>query len=135
MLDDGADGIALLHRVLEAQSDRLDHVIVKNLGRGKDFSAFQVSETKSAALERGARIMELPGLHAGTMRKIDRGSLSFWAAGNNKASGLSLMERQRARVWVRRVYEQLEANGVGLFTMPAPSLVVDNTESAAEPTA
>jgi hypothetical protein len=128
LLDDGADAIALLRRVLEAQGDRLDHVIVKNLGRGKDFSMFEASDAKAAAMERGAHIMELPELHAGTMRKIDHGNLSFWAAGNNRSAGLTLMERQRTRVWVRRVYEQLDAIGGGLFTKPAPTLVVDNTE-------
>jgi hypothetical protein len=62
------------------------------------------------------------------MRKIDHGNLSFWAAGNNKSAGLTLMERQRTRVWVRRVYEQFDAVGGDLFTSSAPTLVVDNTE-------
>ena len=55
------------------------------------------------------------------------------SCGNNKSAGLSLMERQRTRVWVRRVYEQLDAIGGGLFAKPAPTLVVDNTMVAEGP--
>ena len=50
-------------------------------------------------------------LHDGTMRKIDKLSLNFWAAGNltERAEGtLSLMERQRTRVWCKKSYAEIE---------------------------
>ena len=49
----------------------------------------------------------LPALHNGTMAKIDKFNLSFWAAANFKDAnlpGLSLMERQRTRVWLKKSY-------------------------------
>ena len=91
---------------------------VKNLGRGKDFSAFEASPARATADSLGAPVMVLPELHGPTMRKVDHQNLSFWAAGNNKRDGLGLMERQRVEVWTRKSYDQFDALGDSLFYMP-----------------
>jgi hypothetical protein len=82
VMDDGADGIELLGQLLDRFAERARCVVVKNLGRGKDFSAFEASGVRAAEL--GAPVLELAELHAGTMRKVDHGNLSFWAAANNE---------------------------------------------------
>ena len=135
VMDDGADGINLLQKVFDEQGERLSYVIVRNLGRGKDFSEFERSRTRAAAATLGAPVITLPELHAATMRKVDHWDLSFWAASENKAAGLGLMERQRVRVWMRKAYEQLDTLGAGRFTAaPRPTLVVAD-EARAEPVA
>jgi len=108
VLDDGADGINLLERMLQQYESRAKYVVVKNLGRGKDFSAFDASSARTTADALGAPVIELPALHGPTMRKVDHNDLSFWAAANNKEAGLGLMDRQRVKAWTRKAYNQFD---------------------------
>ncbi|HYN77462.1 MAG TPA: mobilization protein [Lamprocystis sp. (in: g-proteobacteria)] len=119
VLDDGADGIALLNTLFDRYEGDAAYVVVKNFGRGKDFSAFESSTARARAHGLGAAVIDLPDLNAGTMRKIDHHGTSLWAAAFNKEIGLGLMDRQRAKVWLRRVYQQLDQIGGELFTRPA----------------
>jgi hypothetical protein len=119
VMDDGADGIGLLQGLIDRYGDSAAYVVVQNYGRGKDFSAFQRSATRSAAEAVGARLIELPELHAATMRKVDHLAASFWAAGQSRPGGLGLMERQRLKVWMRKANEQLAS--LGPVLEPGPS--------------
>ena len=50
-----------------------------------------------------------------TMQKIDALSTSFWAAVNHPDrafTGLGLLERQRVKVWLERVYAEIDRVGV-----------------------
>ncbi len=107
VMDDGADGIALLDALLEGYGNAATCVVVKNHGRGKNFAAFLASPVHARALEQGAHVMDLPELHAASMRKIDHGNASLWAAAHNKEAGLGLMDRQRVKVWLNRAYQQI----------------------------
>lgn len=127
VFDDGADGIELLERLLDRYGEGADYVAVKNLGRGKDFSAFEDSRARAAADKLGTPVIELPALHGPTMRKVDHGNLSFWAAANSTGSGLGLMDRQRVKVWTRKGYDQFDALGESVFSAPIPH------EAPAEP--
>ena len=49
VLDDGADGIALLNALFDRYEDKAAYVVVKNYGRGKDFSAFEASGARVRA--------------------------------------------------------------------------------------
>jgi len=123
VLDDGADGIALLAGLCERYQRAAAYVAVRNYGRGRDFSSFDASPVCARARELGALVIDLPELHAGTMRKIDHQGISLWAGAHNRDSGLGLMDRQRVKVWLRRVYQQLDQVGPVLFTpaaAPAP---------------
>lgn len=112
VMDDGTDSVRLLGEVLNTYGVGPEYVLVRNLGRGSDFSLFDDSDEKAQALGLGARIMDLPNLHAPTMRKIDRTGASLWAAANNKDSTsgptLGLLERQRVKMWLGRAYAQLD---------------------------
>jgi hypothetical protein len=112
VMDDGTDSVRLLGDVLGTYGAGPEYVLVRNLGRGSDFSLFEDSEEKEQALALGAQVMDLPSLHAPTMRKIDRTGASLWAAANNKdpqvGPALGLMERQRVRVWLNKAYGELE---------------------------
>ena len=112
VMDDGTDSVRLLGDVLGTYGAGPEYVLVRNLGRGSDFSVFEDSEEKEQALALGAQVMDLPSLHAPTMRKIDRTGASLWAAANNKdpqvGPALGLMERQRVRVWLNKAYGELE---------------------------
>jgi hypothetical protein len=116
VLDDGADGIALLGNLLDRYNSAASYVVVRNYGRGKDFSAFDASAARAGADTLGAVVIDLPDLHAATMRKIDHGNASLWAAAHTKDVGLGLMDRQRVKVWTSRVYRQLDEAAAGLFT-------------------
>ncbi|AUB80034.1 mobilization protein [Candidatus Thiodictyon syntrophicum] len=116
VLDDGADGIALLAALCERYLDHAAYVAVRNYGRGRDFSAFDASPVRARTQQLGGLVLDLPELHAGTMRKIDHQGISLWAGAHNKDSGLGLMDRQRVKVWLRRVYQQLDQVGPTLFT-------------------
>ncbi|WP_295409684.1 mobilization protein [uncultured Thiocystis sp.] len=124
VLDDGADAIALLDHLFKRYDRAAAYVVVKNYGRGKNFSAYEASAARLLAREMGAAAFDLPDLHAATMRKIDHGSASLWAAAHTKDSGLGLMDRQRVKVWKNRIYQQFNQVSEGLFT-PAPTVVPD----------
>jgi hypothetical protein len=129
VMDDGADGIGLLEQLFEQFQGAANYVVVKNLGRGKDFSAFEASRARTTASSLAAPVIDLPELHAATMRKVDHDNLSFWAAANNKEAGLGLMERQRVKVWTSKAYRQFDALGETHFTRAA------TIEEDAEPAA
>jgi hypothetical protein len=116
VLDDGADGIALLDALFDRYDRSAAYVVTKNYGRGKDFSAFESSPAHARTLGLGAAVIDLPELHPATMRKIDHQGISLWASAYNRETGLGLMDRQRVKVWMRRVYQQLDQVGTDLFT-------------------
>ncbi|MGB0722714.1 MAG: mobilization protein [Gammaproteobacteria bacterium] len=113
VMDDGHDSLVLLDTLLDDYSGTLNYVLVRNHGRGKDFTAFEKSEARARFAAKGAHLIDLGALHAPTMRKIDHFGSSFWAAANNKDESLGptlgIMERQRVRVWLRNAYEEISA--------------------------
>ena len=112
VMDDGTDSVRLLGELLESHGAGPGYVLVRNLGRGSDFSLFDESDEKARAQALGARVMDLPGLHPATMRKIDRVGASLWAAANNKdpllGPTLGLLERQRVKIWLGKAYAELD---------------------------
>ncbi|WP_019606337.1 mobilization protein [Teredinibacter turnerae] len=110
--DEGSDSVRLLERLVAHYGDQPNYVVVKNLGRGKDFDLLEESEAMAKARSFGATVIELPELHTPAMRKIDRVGASLWAAANNKdesmGPALGLLERQRVRVWLNKAYAELE---------------------------
>lgn len=112
VMDDGTDSTRLLEKTLNTYGASPKYVLVRNRGRGSDFSVFDHSEAKTEATALGARIIDLPGLHAGSMRKIDRVGASLWAAANNKdiniGPTLGMLERQRVKVWLNKAYAELD---------------------------
>ncbi len=112
VMDDGTDSVRLLETMLDTYGDGPDYIVVRNHGRGGDFAYFDDSDVRARAESMGARIMDLPGLHAGAMRKIDRIGASLWAAANNKDESvgptLGMLERQRVRVWLDKAYAQID---------------------------
>ncbi len=111
VMDDGADGIGLLQGLMDRTGQAATYVVVQNYGRGKDFATFNASPTRAQAESVGARFIALPELHAPTMRKVDHLAASFWSAGQSRAGGLGLMERQRLKVWTRKAYDQFASLG------------------------
>ena len=105
VVDDGPDSANLLKKFLDRYDHAVQCIAVKNFGRGSDFSRID----QCLADHLNVSVMELPGLHASTMRKIDNHALSFWAAVNNKEieGHLGLMERQRVRVWQKKTFKQI----------------------------
>ncbi len=109
--DAGKDSVDLLARLVETYGAGPNYVIVKNLGRGTDFSQLDNSEAMGKALDLGAKVITLGQLHEASMRKIDRQNASFWGAIHNRSEvdALGLLERQRVKLWLKRSYEALES--------------------------
>jgi len=111
VMDDGADSVALLEQLLTRyQQPSVDFVVVQNFGRGSDFSRFQKSDTYKQAIERDALMLELAKLQTKLTQKIDFNSSSFWSVANDR-SIMNIAERQRMKVWLRKVYEELDKIG------------------------
>lgn len=112
VMDSGRDSVDLLARWLDRFGDQLPLVIVLNAARGDDFTIFEQSGLRERATALGASIISVPRLHEAAMTKIDARSISFWAAANSEDksyTGLGLLERQRAKVWLRKSYDALDA--------------------------
>ena len=112
VMDDGSDSVRLLGEMLDTHGRGPRYVVVRNRGRGGDFGLFDTSEERARAESLGALILDLPGLHAATMRKIDRIGASLWAAANNRDAAvgpsLGLLERQRVKIWLGKAYDELD---------------------------
>ena len=109
VMDDGMDAISLLEGLVKTFGNKVQYVVVLNHGRGRNFANFNASAAKALALEHGATILELRGLHEATMRKIDLHNTSFWAAINHRGTdrSLGILERQRVKVWLHKTYSDL----------------------------
>ena len=107
--DGSVDSVKDLTRTLDMGQGAFEIVVVKNHGRGKDFSYFDESEAPRRLGERGARVVDLPELDLPTMTRIDRLNASLWAAVNQPEGeqALTPMQRQRARLWLERCYQAL----------------------------
>jgi hypothetical protein len=114
VLDDGKDSLVMLDRLLDRYQSAARYCVVKNHGRGKDFSLYNNSTVRATAGRFGAKVLDLPELHAPVMQKMDRLDASFWAAIHGTvggADGFSRIERQRVRVWLEAAYRELERLG------------------------
>ncbi len=113
LVDGGRDSVQLLGKFLPKYSVVMTCAVVKNEGRGSDFSDVDnVIASVSSSANGTLKEAVLPALHAPTMQKIDKHTFSFWAAAHLKESGeahLNLMERQRVKVWMRKAYTMFES--------------------------
>jgi hypothetical protein len=110
VMDSGRDSADLLLKVVDQFGDRLPMVVVLNEVRGADFSILESSGALARAKQQGASVITLRRLQDSTMQKIDAHSTSFWAASNRggkDGSALGLLERQRVKSWLHRVYEEI----------------------------
>lgn len=115
VMDAGKDSVDLLKRLLDRHGTRLNYVLVLNEIRGGDFRILDNSGEKERALGMGAAIVRIKRLHEVSMIKIDASSLSFWAVTNKSdadTSGLRLLERQRAKLWLRNAFSEIANTGV-----------------------
>lgn len=103
LADTGKDSVDLLDKLIDTFGPGPNYFVVKNLGRGSDFSELEKSSALKKALAMGARVITIGHLHEGSMRKIDNGNSSFWSAANNPGV-LGLFERQRVKAWLRATY-------------------------------
>ncbi len=110
LADAGKDSVDLLGSLVDTYGAGPNYVVVRNHGRGSDFSQLDQSDALKRALELGGKVVNLPELHEASMRKIDRQGASFWSAINSRdgADALGLLERQRVKNWMRNTYAMLD---------------------------
>ena len=108
--DAGKDSVDLLGRLVNTFGEGPNYIVVKNHGRGSDFSQLDESAALEKALTLGARVITLSQLHEASMRKMDRQNASFWAAINNRAEpdALGMLERQRVKHWLKKTYDAFD---------------------------
>jgi hypothetical protein len=115
VMDSGRDSVELLKKLLDRFGSRLQYIVVLNQLRGDNFDVFERSSQRERAVALGAKIIVLKRLHETVIAKIDAASTSFWAAkhkGDGDTKGLSLLERQRVKIWLRSAYEQIGSVGI-----------------------
>ena len=113
--DAGKDSVDLLDRLVATYGEGPNYIVVKNKGRGADFSQLEASHALKKALELGGHVIGLAQLHEATMRKIDRQNASFWAAahGTTGVDALGMLERQRVKTWLKQAYADLDTLPLG----------------------
>jgi hypothetical protein len=106
LADPSTDSVALLERLTTTYGAGPNYIVVRNQGRGSDFSALDQSAALQHAQALGARVVTLGALHEASMRKIDRQNASFWAAIQHRdgPDALGLLERQRVKTWLKATY-------------------------------
>lgn len=111
LADAGQDSVELLGHLLDTYGAGPNYIVVKNLGRGSDFSQLDDSPALRKALALGGKVVTLAQLHEASMRKIDRQNASFWAAIHTTSGpdALGLLERQRVKMWLKSSYAMLDS--------------------------
>lgn len=108
VIDEGKDSVHLLTRLLDRVGSSCRVVCVRNRGRGRDFELFEEAKLGDRIFQLGGNVIDLPALHSDSMHKIDAYDKSFWAAIHNtnpdEAPCLSLMQRERAKVFIRKTH-------------------------------
>ena len=106
VMDDGRDAVDLLGNLIDTYGAGPNYIVVKNHGRGSNFSLLSDSHALQKAEALGAHLVELPRLHDASMRKIDQHNTSFWKASNDREGpdALGLLERQRVKTWLKNCY-------------------------------
>ena len=115
LADAGKDSVDLLDRLVNTYGAGPNYFVVKNQGRGSDFSQMDNSPALKKALALGGKVIELAQLHEGSMRKIDRQNASFWSAIHTISGpdALGMLERQRVKTWLRGTYATFDALPLG----------------------
>jgi len=110
LADAGKDSVDLLDRLINTYGAGPNYFVVKNLGRGTDFSQLENSDAMKKVLALGGRVITLAQLHEASMRKIDRQNASFWAATHvtTGPDALGLLERQRVKTWLKGAYASFD---------------------------
>jgi hypothetical protein len=113
--DAGKDSVDLLDRLVATYGAGPTYIVVKNLGRGSDFSLLEDSAALRKAIALGGHVISLALLHEASMRKIDRQNASFWAAIHTTSGpdALGMLERQRVKTWLKGAYSALETLPLG----------------------
>ena len=113
--DAGKDSVDLLDRLVATYGEGPNYIVVKNKGRGADFSQLEASHALKKAQELGGHVISLAQLHEASMRKIDRQNASFWAAahGTTGVDALGMLERQRVKTWLKQAYADLDTLPLG----------------------
>jgi hypothetical protein len=114
VIDDGKDALVTLQRLLTRTGDPARVCVVKNHGRGQDFTLFERSPVRVEAQRLGAAFLDLPELNPAVMQKIDRLDASFWSAANGNGSApetFTRIERQRVKVWLTATYDRIAQLG------------------------
>ena len=113
--DAGRDSVDLLDRLVATYGAGPNYIVVKNLGRGSDFSQLEESAALKKAVALGGHVTTLPQLHEASMRKIDRQNASFWAAIHRKDGddALGMLERQRVKTRLKNSYATLDTLPLG----------------------
>jgi len=115
LADAGKDSVDLLDRLVNTHGAGPNYFVVKNQGRGSDFSQLEDSAALKKAVALGGHVITLGQLHEASMRKIDRQNASFWAAIHTTSGpdALGMLERQRVKTWLRGTYATLDALPLG----------------------
>jgi len=111
VMDAGRDSVDLLRKLLDQFGARLKLVVVLNEVRGDQFDILKTSGELERAQDLGATVISIRRMQDTTMQKIDAQSTSFWAAiqpAEKPITGLGLLERQRVKIWLNKIYEQLD---------------------------
>ncbi|SDS57997.1 hypothetical protein SAMN05216271_2233 [Halopseudomonas sabulinigri] len=109
VVDGGRDSVMLLQAFQQKYGAVMPFVVVKNHGRGNDFSDIDAVLSR-AEVPQLVAVVDIPELHTATLHRIDKLALSFWSAINLKSSDgaqLSMMERQRTKVWLRKAGQSI----------------------------
>jgi hypothetical protein len=85
------------------------YFIVKNMGRSSDYSQYENSQTKVKLNSSGALELVIPELLERTCLAMDKNNIRFTNLDDFGSDKLSITDKQRAKSFIRRSFESIEA--------------------------
>lgn len=100
------DCVAILKDIANSFQNRVDYVLIKNLGRGQEFKVYDQSKSREKILnELGGIEITIPALTPKTSLEVDRLNLPFVVAKDSTA--LMIADRQRVITFRNKLFDEL----------------------------
>lgn len=102
------DSVGHLKECYSALGNKVDYIIVKNLGVAAKFDVYDASNIRKDLLAAGAKEITIPALDGTVYQSVDKASVPFSAFCEGQGTEAGFTERRYCRTWLRECFVALD---------------------------
>ena len=102
------DSVGHLKECYSALGNKVDYIIVKNLGVAAKFDVYDASNIRKDLLAAGAKEITIPALDGTVYQSVDKASVAFSAFCEGQGTEAGFTERRYCRTWLRECFVALD---------------------------